>query len=188
VGYSIATPMKSVKAKAEMRAFMDEHYRDIKAVTGGRYNAFAHGPTDDLAYDHGKCRLGFNYNCPDPERDYIFALVKWMALRAGRRRKLEVFEQTGVMAVVPYYVYDGFEAIPIVLVSEWKGKEPPYPWPDNPNCEAWPLVDEHGWTIQGGLWERYVEVGLIEQEGIDAVVAELHRLTELWESVHAASH
>lgn len=87
MGYSIATPIKSQKAKVKMKDFMEKNYRPISVLFGYQYDCSNF--TDDLAYDDGKCRLGFNYNACDPERSYIFLVCRWMSLKVGRKRKWE---------------------------------------------------------------------------------------------------
>lgn len=106
MGYSIAAPIKSQKLKDKMMKFLDENFRTFEKVIG-KESRYGNYPTDDLSYDDGKLRIGFNYSgMGDIERNYIFGVCKWISLKVGRKKKIG--ERT-----VPYYVYDGDEAIAI---------------------------------------------------------------------------
>jgi hypothetical protein len=76
MGYSIATPIKSQKAKAKMKDFMEKNYRPTSILFGLDYDHGRFG--DDLSYDDGKCRLGFDYSSGvhDTERTYIFLICR----------------------------------------------------------------------------------------------------------------
>lgn len=106
MGYSIAAPIKSQKLKDKMMKFLDENFTTFEDLVG--YDGcWGNKPTDDLSYDDGKLRIGFNYSgMGDVERSYIFAVCKWISLKIGRKKKIEG-------KTVPYYVYDGDEAIAI---------------------------------------------------------------------------
>ena len=121
------------------------------------------------------------------ERQYIFALVRWMSLKVGRERQLEIFHGSGIRARVPYYVYDGYEACPIVLIDQWKDKAPPRDPKDYHNPE-WEMHDEFGWLVSGNF-----EVHTITQSGIypeehqrellaelETMHDEIKRLDKLW--------
>jgi len=77
MGYSIATPIKSQKAKDKMKAFMEKNFRPWSAVYSG-YDYDHSYFSDDLPYDHGKCRLGFDCHAGtrEEERDYVFAVCR----------------------------------------------------------------------------------------------------------------
>jgi len=186
MGYSIAVPVRSEKLRQKMQAFMDANYRDVSQLLEKWKHSFASEPTGDLAYDDGKCRIGFNFNASGPERQYIFAAARWMAIQVGRKRTLELFYGTGVRASVPYYVYDGHDACPIVFLDEWKDKAPPrdgdYP------TGGWEMHDKYGWLVSGNY-----EVRIIKSSGIypkehqkvllselDALYDEIKRLDQLW--------
>lgn len=123
MGYSIATPAKSGKAKTEMLGFMSEYFRPahefIPEVLAS-YDPSSSGllTEDQLAYDSGPSKMGFNYSTSTgPEGEYLFYICKWMALKVGRKRR---FKKYGLPDTsVPYYVYDGYEAIPVLPRSQW---------------------------------------------------------------------
>jgi hypothetical protein len=110
MGYSMATPIKSPKARTRMLRFLKKHWRNWPTVIGspkqGQYLSDPRG--DHLAYDDGKCRIGFDFNAGDGERTYGWCMCAWMALKVGRRVKHE-----GVK--IPYFVYDGHETIKVIV-------------------------------------------------------------------------
>jgi hypothetical protein len=181
MGYSIATPLKSAKARDEMWAFMQEHYKPWNEVEPPEAElqplegtpdfpmamAFPQGPTNpdydftwqlcrdgDLSYDNGKNRIGYNYGASyGPSGDYGWAVLRWMALRAGRVRKFK--KKYGLEEVVPYTVYDGYEAWPVLVRSEWEDK-----------------VDKRArWCLVSPLGTKPVRREWIPMTGIDEVVA-----------------
>lgn len=182
MGYSIAVPVRGEKLRQKMQAFMDEHYRDTVELFPKVYKySDASKPTANLAYDDGKCRIGFNYNTSGSERQYIFALTRWMCLQVGRTKRLEIFHGSGIVEKVPYYVYEGNQACPIVLANEWKDKAPPrvgYP-------NEWEMHDEFGWLISNNR-----EVSLIKRmysavtqrflKEFETLHDEIKRLDALW--------
>jgi len=85
----------------------------------------------ELSYDHGKISLGFDYgSCCDPERHYVHAILRWMALKVG---KLRMFKGIGS---IPYTVYDGYEATPIITGVSRK---------EIPEKYRWALYDRYGY-------------------------------------------
>lgn len=211
MGYSFATPIKSPKARDNMVAFLEKHYRPWEQIIepfkgeleNGRgimpfvsFDTRARGPlADDLAYDHGKCKIGFDYGAgfSDGERYWMYNFCYWMAQRAGRRR---VFTKKAPdCGAVPYVVYDGYEAWPVLEASDYKDK----------------VGEHHEWLVENGFrgmvslieWEKRaqeksaVEKGLqIAKDLLDyytgrakgaqvvdkAIKVELDRLSKLWET------
>ena len=133
----------------------------------------------DLSYDHGKKSLGFDYGaCCDPERHYIYAILRWMALKIG---KLKVFKGIGS---IPYFVYDGFEASPIITGI---------PRNKIPEKYRWALYDKYGYIGLGQAWgvpdpkQFYFAAALLmggerNLKKYDKLMRdELKRLDKLWE-------
>ena len=117
MGYSVAVAVKSKKAKDEMLAFLAKNFRPWStiAIEGGLAGyepgvEYISGPTDDLSYDHGKLRIGFDFSGGGGWREYAFQLCYWVALKVGRERILRKLGR-----VSPYIVYDGYEAWPVVV-------------------------------------------------------------------------
>jgi len=178
MGYTITVPVASKKRLVKMQAFMDQHYRDFGQVVKSKDFASASRPkSGDFAYDQGKQRIGFDYSPSWGVREYVTMVTHWMALRVGRRKVLPVFTDDGLKAKVPYYVYDGYEAIPIRPYSEWADKVPDT---DEP-CD-WTFVDEDGWDLSEFLRKhRVMEASLGLPDYEQPVRAELARLSRLWE-------
>lgn len=116
VGYTIATPCRSYPALAKMMAFWAENYRSWPALWGQPNGpCYVSSPRDkDLSYDSGSCRIGFDYNASGGEWEYAYGLCRFMALRVGRLKRFEGFEDPA-----PYMVYDGHESWPVLNRSEW---------------------------------------------------------------------
>jgi hypothetical protein len=70
---------------------------------------------------------------------------------------------------IPYYIYDGYEEIPIRLKSEWRDKA-------EGHQKDWDFCDEHGWSSKaGGLRSR------LTLWGSTKMYNELKRLSKLWD-------
>jgi len=118
MGYTIAAHAINAKLQKKMMEFMEKNYRAPHVIFGveNDYSRLALGK--DLSYDHCKLAIGFDYNACEPERDYIFAVVRWMALQIGKRRFVKG------LGGVPVYYYDGScrDTTPILVKKEWKSK------------------------------------------------------------------
>lgn len=191
MGYTVTTPAKSQKAKKEMLSFMAEHFRPAHEVFGDLdpdYDRTASGvlSEDGLDYDRGTSKMGFNYpSWGEIPRYYAFSVCRWMALKAGRIRRFKKFDLPKTS--VPYIVYDGHEAIPVVPESKWTDNEEP---------ERFSLCDDFGVkaTFQYRSYQRMSKEGYFgDQESLDQALAaeveientvrqELQRLDSLWEN------
>jgi len=86
MGYSIVTPVKSKKVKVIMKAFMEKNFRPWSILYSGYdYDHSRFG--DDLDYGWARSCLGFDCHSAtgEGERDYIFAVCRWMSLRVGEK-------------------------------------------------------------------------------------------------------
>lgn len=138
MGYSISVPLKSKGAHAECLAFLRANYRpwtSIKPVVPDDVMQLVFDADPDLdwtrhlctdgefGYDHGKNRVGFNCSMSGGfVGEYASALLRFCALRWGRVRKLKKY--TGSDESVPYTVYDGHEAWPVLLHHAWHDRVP----------------------------------------------------------------
>lgn len=125
MGYTIAAPVRSEKQKRLMTLFLEVEFRHFKSDLG-RKEFYTSIPLPDgyayygrsirnLTYDGGGCRIGFNLNASNGEREYIFTLTRWIALKVGRLKRFELFEDKA-----NYYVFDGYEAVPVLVRGQWK--------------------------------------------------------------------
>jgi len=124
MGYTLTTPCKSHQALRRMMAFLEEHYRTWPQVLGESWEPSVRGPlTEDLSYDHGKCRIGFDFNAFGGERSHLFGVCRFMALRVGRLGRWEDFSEGA-----PYIVYDGCERFPVLDKTIWRNVPKEWTW------------------------------------------------------------
>lgn len=209
MGYSFAAPCKSKKARDEMMAFLDEHYHSWDQViepfkgelTSGQgimpvvtFETRLRGPATEGAYDQGKAKIVFDYGAgfSDAERYWMYNLCYWMVQRVGRRR---VFSKMAPdCGAVPYVVYDGYQAWPVLEKSKFGDK-----------------VGDSEWIVEDGFrgmmnlieWERKASKKTALEQGVEmakemldwltgrektagivdtAIKTELERLSGLWEN------
>jgi hypothetical protein len=118
MGYSVSVTIRSPALQARMREFLEASYRPWPDILDEDEETQFQGPTDELEYAHAKHQLGFNYSTGGgAEREYVFALIRWMALHIGRRRSH--FRMGSLDRAAPYYVYDGAEVVPVLHATEW---------------------------------------------------------------------
>lgn len=178
MGYSTTVTMKSQRAKAEMLAFLEEHYRTATEVSPELARGFR-DPSQNMEDNEGlkigiyKDGGGNDYLCL-----YAYCSICWIALRAGKRRLYT--KRLGAREAVPYWVHDHFEGYPVLVRSQWEGRV---------NLEELRDVtvvdDEDGFmTIEHYFWGCYrLEPLMKDWPRINEVVqAELKRLTALWEA------
>ena len=157
MGYSIATPIKSEKAKKEMMAFLRRHYNHT-------LDPYARGPIDrDLSYDHGPCRIGFDFNSP---HDYVASLCAWIALKVGKRKMYPTKQCDKVHGPYKYIVYDGMEDWPLYITSTWRAGLPQLVKINWVGCLV-PHLE---------LWDRIAG----RKKNLRAIEEELKRLDALW--------
>ena len=131
MGYSMSVSVsaRSHRLKSEMYEFLQRLYRPWSEIV----SVFSEDDEDDiqdlfegpfidgdLVSAQGKCLIGFDYHpTHGPEREYHYALTRWMAIQIGKRRRRFRSDDLTLKRPVPYYVYDGFEAMPILLSEDW---------------------------------------------------------------------
>jgi hypothetical protein len=139
MGYTIAAHAKNARLQTAMVVFMKEHYRKVDEFFPGLGNSHL-AVGKDLSYDSNKLAIGFDFNSAEPERDYIFAVTRWMALKVGGLIKVE-----GLTEKVPCIYYDGGrskdERWPVLPRAQWK-KKTPKKW-------GWCLTNEIGLRPSG---------------------------------------
>jgi len=160
MGYTIAVPIKSKKLQVEMLKFLEDNYRPWSKISEGTRHELPESydcskyiyTEEDLVYDDGKCRLGFNYSSGLESREYIFYVLYWIALRCGRKRNGK-----------NYIVYDGHESIYLSFDKE-------------ENCT---VIDEYGFHPQRRCWDHW-KGGLKKapMSGVSWIVGEKKRLDE----------
>lgn len=172
MGYSIATPVRSEKAHREMLAFLKENYRPWGKVIGNDdAGGYITEPTSDLSYDHSKRKIGFDYNASGGERQYAFAIVRWIALKVGRR----------TAAKTPYYVYDGHERVGILVRQEPLAEDVPDVTDCEPGLAYCVLTDSTGYRLNERDFIMKELRMLDEEDTLENIRDELRRLDALWE-------
>lgn len=120
MGLSVSVSIKSHRLKDKMYDFLREMYRSWPEVIDEDREGLFRGPDTELLYAHGQCIVGFDYSeAPQEEREYNFAIMRWVALQVGRRRRRFRGEGVTLERPVPYLVVGGYEAWPILLDMEW---------------------------------------------------------------------
>jgi hypothetical protein len=169
MGYSVAVPIRSYDLRDRMVRLLNQEYKTWAELHGGTKDDPAyvsHPAKHDLSYDHLRCKIGMDYNAHGGERHYTFALIRWMALRIGRRTPI---------AKQPYYIYDGYEALPVQR-EEVLGS-------GNPTVDRWgvPIETPNAHKIKG-VWETTYELIHIDEEpdALEVIRKEVQRLDDLW--------
>lgn len=117
-----------------MANFLADAYRPWAEIASESATAQFSGPTNELEDSYAKCALGFNYQAAGgAEREYVHAVVRWMALQVGRKRRL--FLEGSLTKPAPYYGYDEGEVMPVLLKGDW---------PSLPQSFRPYLVDQYG--------------------------------------------
>lgn len=118
MGYSLSTIAKSKSAQKRMLAFMEKHYIPAWKVLGEEeHSEFISEPSEDLSYAHNKLQIGFDFNASGFEREYMFTLTHWMALKIGRRTNVVTMDEKRVEIrgePFPYILYDGYDRWPVL--------------------------------------------------------------------------
>jgi hypothetical protein len=178
MGYSIMTPCRDPEVKSTMMLFLGKHYRSPDTFLRNMEDDGLRGPIDTgFAYSNdedARPMIGFDYTSWAPGREFATALCRWIALRVGEEKAMPVFEgneESDLVAELPYYIYDGYEDIPVRRRSKWLRVAPKV-------CRTWTFVDEHGWDpIKKSGFMRALHWGPARNQQHK----ELKRLSELWE-------
>lgn len=115
MSYSVSVRARTKKLQVLMFGFMESHYRRPSEIFRQKddYSRFTSNHLSDeathLSYDSHARAIGFDYSACEPERDYIFDVCRWMALKIGK-----VKEFKHLPFPVSCYCYDGLKNIPIL--------------------------------------------------------------------------
>lgn len=161
MGYSIATPIKSVKAKNEMLSFLHRNFSNLG-------NEYMQGPLDArfLAYNDKKCAIGFNGTTID---DYMIGLCAWMALKVGRVQVFPTKANPKVAGPLKILRYDGMETWPLLVTQRYRK-----------DLRGYVQVNWVGALVPKPRSMRGLFRGLVDFLGDDIIYEELKRLDTLW--------
>lgn len=90
---------------------------------------------------HSKGEIGFEYDLMSgPEREYHYAIMRWVALQVGKRRsRFRTFSAT-LSEPVSYLIFNGQETHPVLPESKWD-------WHRQPPSLRNSICDEYGTPI-----------------------------------------
>jgi hypothetical protein len=120
MGHTVSVSVRSQRLKLAMHELLLDNFAPWMEVVDVAESTFSGPLIDDDLFYSGPSRLGFNYTMAvGPEREYIFSIVRWVALKVGRRRRQFRPEGLRLPRPVPYWLPDGFEPWPVLLAGEW---------------------------------------------------------------------
>lgn len=169
MGYTVAVEGRSKDLIDRMFAFLGKEWRPWPVVNGEGPDApsYVRPPRiDDLSYHcGGPYYIGCDYNCQGPERYYLYAFIRWLATKVGKRTP---FTKT------PYYIYDGREPTPVFVNTEAEGHHTVDKW-------GVPIKTPKSRKIKG-VWEiEYELINLYgEPDTLNIIRQEIQRLDALW--------
>jgi hypothetical protein len=160
MGYSIATPIKSEKAKKEMMAFLKLHYNQT-------LDTYARGPLidRDLSYDNGPCRIGFDATTTS---DYMISVCAWIALKVGKTKCYPTKATPKAAGPHEYIRYDGFQDWPLTFSGAYRNEYSAYVQIDWVGCL----------TLEPDEYSRVT----YRSRKIEEIREELKRIDALWNS------
>lgn len=115
MSYSVSVAVRDVSTKERLLEFLRGTYRPWYDVLGEEEEGSQFvGPA---SVKDKPTHIGFGYNSYiGPERSYNYAVIRWMAIRAGRRRRK--FQEGVFNTAVPYYTLwstKGSLAFPVIV-------------------------------------------------------------------------
>jgi hypothetical protein len=130
MGYTISIPIESKKIRVKFFKFMEKNFRHWSLITGKNPDEWhgSGGPPTDEVWER-PTSIGFDYQSGMGgfERDYLYSVIRWMAIKVGDRlpeMKTDETDDDHEVSVtfpqpVPYYNYD-CEPLenPVLVVSE----------------------------------------------------------------------
>ncbi len=112
MGYSIAAPIKSYKAKNEMLSFLHRNFDNLGDV-------YIRGPLDGrfLSYNDKRCAIGFDGTTIS---DYMIGVCAWIALKVGRVYVFPTKEKPKAAGPCKVLRYDGVETWPLLVTQRYR--------------------------------------------------------------------
>lgn len=168
MGWSFAVACKSAKAHQEILSFLEEHYTPLNPERPKH-------PTPYTKYAYSKYSIGF-----DSPTKHEQAVLRWIALRAGKKRTSRSLLGPETPAV-PWVNLDGQGSSPVITKDQWDGRE---------ETEQY-VVDEHGfqpdetWLGEGmnPLLKSVITTLLRKKRVADHnIKKDLIRLDTLWQN------
>lgn len=158
----IVVPIRSKRLRDAMMAFLDKEFREWPTVIGLPRSISYYGPATDVS--RHRCHIGFDHMGNQCEREYLIAIIKWIAIKIGRV----------VPCGRPYVTLDDEH---IVLAVDDAAFDP-----KSSVVDRWGVpIEVPGVHKIKGVWDR--RATLIAFEGYDAfpnIRSEIQRLNNLW--------
>jgi hypothetical protein len=123
MGYSLIVDVRNVQLEQKMLKFMSENYHKWSDIIESKTESVGvRDISNDVSYGQKKGVIGFDYasHCYGWERNYVYCLTKWIALKIGKRKSKFKMDSGNVFEFekpIPYISYDGCEYFPIVVVA-----------------------------------------------------------------------
>lgn len=120
MSHAISVTARTQKLRDEMYEFLQRNYRPwFEVLAEDEDEDDFDGPfVDEDLEGEGSCRIGFEYEIGDlAEREYHFALMRWVAKCVGKRRSK--FRSDGQLPTPVPYLQFGTELQPIFYLEEW---------------------------------------------------------------------
>ena len=196
MGYYVAVPCKSTKARKDLLAFMAEHFRPAAEFMDwvDQDNRMPH-PTNgkDVCVYAKPNQVGWYRNAGwDYEhRHYATCLLRWMSMKVGKTMVLLDGQVPGYGDITTHYtIYEGDQS-PFVLRSQYPDA------PDGWDAEGYVVCDDLGWdrSMRGPVpgedpeadaqykADSYIfEIRKRKGKGDPLIRLELERLEALWEA------
>ena len=173
MGYSISTPCKSAKAQRTMVGFLMLEFKPWSTLIGQELGEPLSEHIRSMAVEHGKDHIGFFANAALGERDYIFSICRFIALRVGRLGRWEDFDDPA-----PYIIYDSDERFPVLDHTQWNVQKEwrwarVYPWGESLHTSIGDFLKV--------LPPSQAKFGQLLYQQMTLVRGELQRLAEAWE-------
>lgn len=161
MGYSIAAPIKSYKAKNEMLGFLNRNFNNLGDI-------YIRGPLDGrfLSYNDKKCAIGFDGTTIS---DYMIGVCAWIALKVGRVYVFPTKEKPKAAGPCKVLRYDGVETWPLLVTQRYRK-------PHN----GYVQVNWVGALVPKPQYRRGLFRFLVDHKYEEAVYEELKRLDSLW--------
>ncbi len=201
--FSVSVTPRSERLKNDMQSFLRREYRTWPSVQAEpeTLSNFSHPVTETELGRSGKYAIGFIYGqVSGSEREYHYALLRWVALQIGRRRSS--FRAADLSIPAPYLLFDGSEVQPVLRAEDRSALPEAF---RQATCDNLGMLTHHeeivrelAWYhIPAGSYERVslthqgrpveeIEAALVEagleggRQTLQAIQKQIERLNYLW--------
>ena len=182
MSWSIAIRVSDPVLRKKAADFMEREFRPISSFTKLKSAYIDHAPFEGRSAYHENPRTILLHcsHLHEPEDQYVYSIMRWMALRFGDKRNFR-----GKIGERPFIIYDGHERWSVVVTPE--GKRPKDIAGSVTCCD---LDGWHGWWWESEGVPRTTRAAMkllffvfMSQRGVEkAIRAELERLSKAWEA------